>query len=49
MSRIDRVKNEELRSRAGTERQLASIVDQRVLRWFRQVERMDKYRWLEGY
>ena len=38
------VKNEEVRSRAGIERELASRVDQRVLRWFRHVERMDEYR-----
>ena len=30
--------------RAGIERELASRADQRVLRWFRHVERMDKYR-----
>ena len=30
--------------RAGTERELASRADQRVLRWFRLVERMDEYR-----
>ena len=30
--------------RAGIERALASGVDQRVLRWFGQVERMDEYR-----
>ena len=39
-----RVTNEELRSRAGIERELASIADQRVLRWFGHVERMDEYR-----
>ena len=35
--------NEEMRRRAGTERELASRVDQRVLRWFGHVERMDEY------
>ena len=30
--------------RAGIERKLASRVDQRVLRWFGDVERMDEYR-----
>ena len=30
--------------RAGTERELASRADQRVLRWFRHVQRMDEYR-----
>ena len=44
VSRMDRVRNEEVRSRAGIERELASRVDQRVLRWFGQVERMDEYR-----
>ena len=33
-----------MRRRAGIERELASRVDQRVLRWFRQLERMDEYR-----
>ena len=44
VSRMDRVGNEEVRRRAGIERELASRSDQRVLRWFRYVERMDKYR-----
>ena len=30
--------------RAGIERELASRAEQRVLRWFRHVERMDEYR-----
>ena len=36
VSRMDRVRNEEGRRRAGTgiERELASRADQRVLRWF---------------
>ena len=41
---MDRVKNEEVRRRAGIERELASRTDQRVLRWFGHVERMDEYR-----
>ena len=41
---MDRVRNEEVRRRAGIERELASRADQRVLRWFGQVERMDEYR-----
>ena len=41
---MDRVRNEEVCRRAGTERELASRVDQRVLRWFGHVERMDEYR-----
>ena len=31
---MDRVRNEEVRRRAGIERELASKADQRVLRWF---------------
>ena len=43
--RMDRVRNEEVRRRAGIERELASRADQRrVLRWFGHVERMDDYR-----
>ena len=41
---MDIVRNEELRMRAGIERELASRADQRVLRWFTRVERMDQYR-----
>ena len=41
VSRMDRVRNEEVRKRAGIERVLASIAEQRVLRWFGHVERMD--------
>ena len=41
---MDRVRNEEVRRRAGIERELASRADQRVLRWFGYVERMDDYR-----
>ena len=44
VSRVDRVRNEEVRRRAGIERKLVSIADQRVLRWFGLVERMDEYR-----
>ena len=41
---MDRVRNEEVRRRAGTERELASRADQGVLRLFGHVERMDDYR-----
>ena len=41
---MDRVRNEEVHRRAGIERELASRADQRVLRWFGHVERMDDYR-----
>ena len=44
VSRMDRVRNEEVRRRAGIERELVSRVDQRVLRWFGQVERMGECR-----
>ena len=39
-----RVRNEEVRRRAGTKREFASRADQIVLRWFMHVERMDEYR-----
>ena len=41
---MNRVRNEEGRRRAGIEMELASRADQRVLRWFGNVERMDDYR-----
>ena len=41
---MDRVRNEQVHRRAGIERELASRADQRVLRWFGHVERMDEYR-----
>ena len=41
VSRMDRVRNGEVGRRAGIERELASRADQRVLRWFWHVERMD--------
>ena len=44
VSRMDRVRNKEVRSRAEIERELASRADQRVLRWFGHVERKDEYR-----
>ena len=44
VSRMDGVRNEEVRRRAGIELELASRADQRVLRWFGHVERMDEYR-----
>ena len=42
MSRMDRVRNEEVIRLAGIERELASRGDRRVLRWFVHVERMDE-------
>ena len=38
---MDRVRNEEVRMRAGIEMELASRADQRVSRWFGHVERME--------
>ena len=43
VSRMDRVRNEEVRRRAGIKRELVSRADQRVLRWFGHVERMYDY------
>ena len=40
---MDRVRNEEVRRRAGIEMELASRADQRVLSSFGHVERMDQY------
>ena len=40
---MDRVRNEEVHRRAGIERELASRVDQRVLRWFGHLERNNEY------
>ena len=48
VSRMDGVRNEVVRRRAGIERELASGVDQGVLRWFAQVKRMMCTIWLEG-
>ena len=41
---VSLVRNEEMHKRTGMERELASRADQRVLRWFGLVERMDEYR-----
>ena len=41
---MERVRNEEVCRRAGIEMELASRADQRVLRLFVHVERMDEYR-----
>ena len=42
-SRMDRVGNKEVGRRAGIEKEKGRA-DQRVLRWFRHVERMEEYR-----
>ena len=44
VSRTDRVRNEEVRKRAGIERELASRADQREFIWFGHVERVNEYR-----
>ena len=41
---MDRVRNDEVRRRTCIEREFTSRVDQRVLRRFGNVERMDEYR-----
>ena len=41
---MDRVRNEEVRRRAGIKREFASRADQRVLKRFGHVERIDEYR-----
>ena len=43
--RWERIRNEEIRRRAGIEETFAEKVDRRVLRWFGHVERMDEGRW----
>ena len=43
VSRMDGVRNEEVCMRAGIETKLSSRADQRVLRWFGRVERMDQH------
>ena len=43
MLRMDRVRNEEVRRRAGIENELVSRADQRVLRWLGHVEIIDEY------
>ena len=43
VSRMDRVRNEEMRRRAGIERELESRADHRVLRWFCHVKRTNEY------
>ena len=48
VSRLDRVRNEEVRTRTGVRRELAARVDiMNVLRWFGHVERMDDERLLK--
>ena len=43
VSQMDKVRNKEVRRRAGIEREFSSRVDHTVLRWFGHMERMDEY------
>ena len=47
VSRLDRVRNEIVRTRTGVRRELAARVDVNVLRWFGHVERMEYERLLK--
>ena len=47
VTRLDRVRNEEVRRRTGMERKLSERVDQRVLSWYGHVVRMDEERLTE--
>ena len=47
VSRLDRLRNEEVRERTGVRKELADRVDTNVLRWFGHVERMDDERLLK--
>ena len=47
VSRLERVRNEVVRTRTGMRRELAARVDMKVLRWFGHVERMDNERLLK--
>ena len=44
---MDKAGNEEVRRRAGMERELANVADQRVLRWFGHTERWMSTVWLQ--
>ena len=44
VSRMDKIRNYEVRMRAGIEREFVGTADQRVLRCFGHVEIMDEYR-----
>ena len=47
VSRMDGVRNEEVRRKVGIERELTSRADQRVLRWFGHVEKWMSTAWPE--
>ena len=44
VSRLDRLRNEEIRRRMGVTKEMAERVDESVLRWFGHMERMDEER-----
>ena len=44
VSQIDRARNKQVHMRAGIEREVTSRADQRVLRWFGHVGKMNEYR-----
>ncbi len=48
MTRMDRVRNEDVRRRANVTKELAGRVDMQVLRWFGYMERMDDGRMSNG-
>ena len=48
VSRMDRVRNEEVRRRAGIENELSSRADQRVFRWFDMWEEWMSTVWPKG-
>ena len=48
VSRMDRVRNEEVRTRAGIERELAGRADQRIMMWLRHVKEWMSTVWPEG-
>ena len=48
VSRLDRVRNDEVRMRAGIERELASRADRRVLRWMGMRKEWMSTVWPEG-
>ncbi|WP_435325978.1 hypothetical protein, partial [Klebsiella pneumoniae] len=44
VTRMDRVRNEEVRRRTGVLQEMSARAEQRVLQWFGHVERMDEER-----
>ena len=48
VSRMNKVRNEEVRKTAGTEKELASRADQRVVKWFGMWKEWMSIAWPEG-